>query len=223
MKSVMDDIDNLSRLVKMLASQFGPKTEVILHDHVYHDYNNSVVAIENGHITGRQIGDGGTNLGLEVIRKNTNKQTGDSYCYFTKTKDGKVLRSSTYYFRNDNNEVIGSLCINTDISDYLNIGESIENITMYTPDKEINEVFASSVEDLTEHFIKEAKALLNKSVDDMSKEDKIKVLTFLDNKGFFLISKSGDIACDYLQISKYTLYKYLNEIRETDENKSYGR
>ncbi|WP_100065395.1 helix-turn-helix transcriptional regulator [Miniphocaeibacter massiliensis] len=223
MKSVMDDIENLKRLVKMIASQFGSNTEVILHDHVYHDYDNSVVAIENGYITGRKVGDGGTNLGLEAIRKNTNENTGDSYCYFTKTKDGKVLRSSTYFFRNENNEVIGSLCLNTDISDYMNLGKSIENITMYTPEKEIEEIFANSVGDLIDHFINEAKLLLNKPVDDMSKEDKIKILTFLDKKGFFLISKSGDIACDYLKMSKYTLYKYLNEIRETDEDKSYSR
>lgn len=219
MRNIKDEMSNLERIVKMLATQFGSNTEVILHD-LSKDYDKTIVAVENNHVTGRSVGDGGTNLGLEVLRRHTNETTGDIYNYFTKTKDGKLLRSSTMYFRDESGEPIGSLCINTDITDYINLQDTIQELTIYTPDRQINEVFASSVTDLTEHFIDEAKTIVNKSASEMTRGDKMEVLEFLDRKGFFLISKSGDIACDFLDISKYTLYKYLNEIRETVEEKN---
>ena len=45
----------------------------------------------------------------------------------------------------------------------------------------------------------------------MSKEDKIKGLKYLDSKGAFLIKKAGDRVTKFYDISKYTLYNYLEQ------------
>ena len=50
-------------------------------------------------------------------------------------------------------------------------------------------------------------------VEKLTKADKLKFLDYLDKKGAFLISKSGDRVCDHLHISKFTLYKYLEIVR----------
>lgn len=47
----------------------------------------------------------------------------------------------------------------------------------------------------------------------MNKEAKIKLLRFLDERGVFLIQKSGQKVCELLGISKFTLYNYLEEAR----------
>ena len=47
----------------------------------------------------------------------------------------------------------------------------------------------------------------------MSKEDKMRALRFLDEKGALLITKSGTRICKFLGISKFTLYNYLDELR----------
>ena len=47
----------------------------------------------------------------------------------------------------------------------------------------------------------------------MTKEDKIAFIKFLDDRGMFLISKSGPRICEILGISKFTLYNYLEIIR----------
>ncbi len=49
----------------------------------------------------------------------------------------------------------------------------------------------------------------------MNKESKMKLLKFLDEKGVFLIKKSGERLCELLSISKFTLYNYLDEIRKS--------
>lgn len=51
----------------------------------------------------------------------------------------------------------------------------------------------------------------------MTKEDKIRAIRFLDDSGAFLITRSGPKVCQYFGISTYTLYSYLDEIRNTGE------
>ena len=45
----------LFRLAKALAAQFGPDCEVVIHDLLSNDPDSSIVAIENGHVSGRKL------------------------------------------------------------------------------------------------------------------------------------------------------------------------
>ncbi|MDR2743214.1 MAG: helix-turn-helix transcriptional regulator [Treponema sp.] len=211
MEKINDELPNLKRLVQMLAAQFGHGSEIVLHD-LSKDYSHTIVAIENNWITGRNVGDGGTNLGLEVLRNPPNTN-GDLYNYFNKTPEGRMLRSSTFYFRNSEGKVIGSLCINTDITSMMEVQDRLQKITMIPPNQEVNEVFANKVEDLFDYFIRESLARIGKDVSDMTMDDKLEAVRFLDSKGFFLITHSSNEACKFLGISKFTLYKYLGIVR----------
>jgi len=46
----------------------------------------------------------------------------------------------------------------------------------------------------------------------MTKQD----IQYLDSKGAFLIKKSGNKVSKFYKVSKYTLYSYLEEIRENN-------
>ena len=48
----------LKQIASDLASQFGPDCEIVIHDLKTNDPEHSIVYIENGHVTGRGIGDG---------------------------------------------------------------------------------------------------------------------------------------------------------------------
>jgi predicted transcriptional regulator YheO len=215
MKRINDELNNLKRLVQMMAAQFGRDSEIVLHD-LTKDYEHTIIAIENNWITGRKVGDGGTNLGLEVLRNPPNTN-GDIYNYFNHTAEGRLLRSSTLYFRDDEGKVIGSLCINTDITRLMDFQEYIKEHAMPPESHEVEEVFSNKVEDLFDYFIRQSEIIAHKSAADMTKDEKIEVIRFLDSKGFFLITRSGDKACKFLNISKYTLYKYLGIVRKKTE------
>ena len=43
---------------------------------------------------------------------------------------------------------------------------------------------------------------------------KRQILEYLDQKGAFVISKAGEKVADFLSISKYTFYSYLDQVRE---------
>ena len=52
----------------------------------------------------------------------------------------------------------------------------------------------------------------------MTREEKIEFVRRLNNRGAFLITKSGERVQEFLGISKYTLYKYL-EIANSNDTK----
>ena len=105
----------LFQLAKGLSRQFGPNCEVVVHDLATNDQDSSIVAIENGSVTGRKVGDGPSHVVLEALRGGR-ENLNDHLCYLTRTKDGKILKSSTIYIRDDDGAAIGIFGINYDIT-----------------------------------------------------------------------------------------------------------
>lgn len=213
MESISEELEFLTLLTKVIASQFGNRCEVVLHD-LERPYDSTIVNIENGHLTGRKIGDPGTNLGLEILRGEM--EDGNRLNYITQTKEGKVLRSSSIYLKNSKGKTIGSLCINYDISDLMIAEDILKSFT--TPDSQpvVQESFVSNVSDLLDSLITEAQETVGKPVIAMTKENKIQFIQWFDKKGGFLIKKAGERVCTYLDISKYTLYNYLEESKHLE-------
>ena len=102
----------LFQLAKGLSRQFGPNCEVVVHDLATNDQDSSIVAIENGSVTGRKVGDGPSHVVLEALRGGR-ENLNDHLCYLTRTKDGKILKSSTIYIRDDDGAAIFSASITT--------------------------------------------------------------------------------------------------------------
>ena len=202
----------LFQLAKGLARQFGPNCEVVVHDLTSNDEDNSIVAIENGSVTGRKVGDGPSHVVLEALRADRADMP-DHLSYLTKTKDGKILKSSTIYIRDDDNKAIGVFAINYDITLMLAMEEMLKQFTATeVPDQEPEHI-SRNVSDLLDELIDQSVAIVGKPVALMSKEDKVKAIQFLNETGAFLITKSGDKVCKFFGISKYTLYSYIDEAK----------
>ncbi|WP_018758702.1 helix-turn-helix transcriptional regulator [Paenibacillus terrigena] len=213
MEQVQAEFEFLTSLVRGIAAQFGDNCEVVLHD-LTRPYDSTIVAIENGHVTGRKVGDPGTNLGLELLRGQSD--SGNKINYVTQTKDGRILRSTSLYMRNSEGTVIGSLCINYDITDLMMAEKTLQSLTASGLQPEVRESFVSNVSDLLDQLIQEAQEHVGRPVAAMTKEDKMRLIQLLDQKGAFLIKKAGEKICSYLNISKYTLYSYLEESKTSE-------
>lgn len=212
MESISAEFGNLSSIIKLIAEQFGQNCEVVLHDHSK-DYAHTIVAIENGEVTGRSIGGCGSNLGLQVL--NGEKDSNGMFRYYTQLKDGRMVKSSTVYLKNPEGQVIGSICINFDVTNLMNISKTIAEYEFDMPVSSVpeQEVFAESVGELLDELIKSCELAIGKHPSYMSKQEKIEVIKYLDSKGAFLIAKAGDKISKYLEISKNTMYGYLEESR----------
>ena len=93
MSYVSDHFEMLSGIIKCIAKEFGVNCEVVLHDLTL-PYDRTIVAIENGFVTGRKVGDSGTNIGLEILRGTV--EGSDRYNYVNHTKNGHMLLLPLY-------------------------------------------------------------------------------------------------------------------------------
>ena len=218
-------LEMLKQIARGLAAQFGPNCEIVVHDLAASKVEHSIVHIENGHVTGRKVGDGPSKIVMEQMMSG-NDDPQDQLAYLTRTPDGKILKSSTIYIHDSNGKVTGILSINFDISALLMVENAISGITATnTPDRdEQQRITVINVNDMLEDLIEQSVALVGKPVALMNKEDKVKAIQFLSSHGAFLITKSGDKVAKYFGISKYTLYSYIDAKTETkQEEKSHGQ
>ena len=199
-------LELLQQVAAGIAAQFGSGCEVVVHDLSRHP-DHSIVAIFNGHVTGRKVGDGASHVVLEQLRSQ-DQTTKDHLCYLTKTPDGKILKSSTIYIRNSRGKVAAILAINYDISRLMMVENAIADLISTPQPAEPEKIV--NVNDLLEELIQQSVALVGKPVVLMNKEDKIRAIQFLSQNGAFLVTKSGDKIAKYFGISKYTLYSYID-------------
>lgn len=197
----------LTQLAKGLAAQFGAQCEIAVHD-LTHGTENTIIAIENGHVTGRHVGDGASEAVLQAIKA---KNVHDNLAYLTRTQNGRLLRSSTMYIRDDNDKPMAVFGINYDITEISHATNILGQFAgLQEKNKDNIDTIFSNVNDLLDRLIEESYDYVNKPVALMSKEDKIKAIHFLDEKGAFLIKKAGDKVSKFYDISKYTLYNYMD-------------
>ena len=207
-------IEFYTRLAHGLAVQFGSNCEVVVHDLQGKDIEHSIIAIENGHVTGRRIGDGPSQIVLESLHNSEqNLKQEDKLAYLTKTKNGKILKSSTIFIRDDSDKIIGIFGINYDISLMLAMEKELSSFTGTIEEDTTKEPIAVNIGDLLDELITQSVQHIGKPVTLMSKEDKVQGVRLLNEAGAFLMTKSGPKVCQFLGISKYTLYSYLDEIK----------
>ena len=204
------EIEFCKQLAKGVARQFGSNCEVVVHDLSSGDPEHSVVAIENGHVTGRRLGDGASHIVWEALKADPDSLT-DRLSYLTRTEDGKVLKSSTMYIRDDEGKPVGIFAINYDITMMKMMEDTIQDFTRTDAAAQEPQTITHNVNDLLEELIKQSAQLVGKPVALMTKDDKIKAIRFLNESGAFTIMKAGQRVCNFFGISKYTLYSYIDE------------
>lgn len=208
-------LDFLKQLAHGLAIQFGSSCEIAIHDLKTKDLEKSIVCIENGHVSNRQTGDGPSGIVLETLQSDPST-IHDKLSYLTKTEDGRILKSSTFYIRDDDGSISYIFSLNYDITAFTAASTAIQSL-IATKDNlpdltgDSPRQITHNVNELLDLLIEQAVAKVGKPVAMMNKDDKVAVVQYLDHAGAFLITKSGDKVSSYLGISKFTLYSYMGK------------
>lgn len=212
----MNTLDILKQIASCLAEQFGSSCEVVIHD-LKQDIEHSIVHIENGYISNRSVGDGPSKIVLKALSQSTD-DLNDQCGYLMHTPDGRILRSSSSFIKNDEGDAEYVFSINFDISGLITAQNALQSITgvMKTETKEAS--FPRNVGELLDQLIEQSELLVGKPASLMNKDEKIMAIQFLNDSGAFLIKHSGDIVSNYFRISKYTLYSYLGAATKDKEN-----
>jgi len=205
----------LKRLAKGLAVQFGCDCEIVIHDLRDKNSESTIIAIENGHITHRKIGGGPSRIALETMAAKSDAAQ-DNLNYMSQTSDGKLIKSSSIYIRDEKGEIIGIFCINYDITRPSLAEDFLRDFLHASPQAEDRVKIPQNVSELLDELLESALKHVGKPVELMKKADKIKAVQYLKNAGAFQILKSGDKVCKLFNISKFTLYNYIDS--EVEDN-----
>ncbi|MFT8321929.1 MAG: PAS domain-containing protein [Bacillus sp. (in: firmicutes)] len=214
------------KLVDFLGSVMGTHCEVVLHD--VRNIENSIVAIKNSQISNRKEGGPLTDLALKILKDKSYVKKDFLINYSGRTEDGNIVRSSTFFIKGSEGEVLGMLCFNMDVSymvDARNILDSIINgltevssnglhLHGHIPGEKNNPIegFHTTIEELTESIIIKALSETTISAERMSPDEKIDIIKQLNEQGIFLIKGSVSEVAKYLKTSEATIYRYLNKI-----------
>jgi D-arginine utilization repressor len=191
-----------------IASLLQPHAEVVLHDLA----SGNIAHIVNA-FSKRRPGDSSM-TDLEVAISVDAEVIGP----YRKTNwDRRQLRSVTAVLRDKNERPIGLLCVNLDISAFEGAVEFIRNLIQFAPP-------AAPPSAL---FKSDWKEIVNATIDGylrerrlteagLGKDDLTAIVRQLNERGIFSVRNATPYVAEVLRLSRATLYKYLKQMRATD-------
>ncbi len=218
-------IERYIPLVEFISAVLGDNAEVVLHDLTCPE--NSIIAIKNEHLSGRLVGGPLTDLVLKVIQDKSYKDK-DFIANYKAAGKNKSFRSSSFFIKDEKEEIIGVLCVNIDIEPFEKVKEIMDKLTSVTQSFEnsrikenvhvkeikIEEQLHTNVEALLITMVEDVIGCIGISPQRMSIEEKMNVVKDLDNRGAFQLKGAVSEVSKALEVSEPTVYRYLNKIKD---------
>lgn len=227
-------LENYVGLLDFVSLSIGPDYELLLID--TSNGENKIIAMKYGNISGRHIGQKIEPIIEEAI-ENKEYETSDYIVNRTSIgANGKVLRASMYFIKDESKKLIGILCINFDDSRFHELGNTLlhlchpegyledvlnaraaiekgESIPKFRGVREEKRTLEQTVEDIIDSEFEDIKIPPGR----LTQEEKISIVNNLDNKGVFMIKGAVGILAKRLDVSQASLYRYITISRE-DQN-----
>lgn len=205
-------------LVDFLANVLGEDAEVVLHTKA--NVDKSIIAIRNGHISGRKLHGPATNLVLKILKDSQYNESDFISNYESQSIGGKPLKCSTFLIRTDERDIIGILCININIEKQLSMKSYLDSFFAYSSKKNeserVVEHFSTSIEELTFDSIDTIINDFGIAPDRLNKDEKLSVIRKLFNCGIFVLKGAVSETAKRLFISEASVYRYLNFIKKEE-------
>lgn len=219
-----------TKLVEFLGLVLGPTYEITLID--VHGKQSSIVAIVNGSISGRDLDSPPTAMALRAVEDNA-KGVDYRTNYSGLTGDSRTLRSSTFYIKDKNEDLVGMLCVSFDDSRFQELSSRLfqlihpdvyvdNNIVIRSDvleslDEEDTERFGDSMTSAANSVIEEVLAEEDIPVERLSQAEKIRIVAQLDRRGVFRLKGAVAHVSKELRSSPASIYRYLAKVRQETE------
>lgn len=216
-----------SILVDYLGKVLGPDYEIVLHDLT--QSNKEVVAIANGHISGRTVGSPLTNTALRLIKSKAYMSEDFLINYNGEAENGHLIRSSTMFIKNNHGVLEGLLCINFDDSRFSNLSsrlfellhgsDFIHNLqnkpsTQHSVPISLNsaEKFPTDIAKLMQQIFEDVMKEVDTPPERLTQDEKITIISQLDKHGLFRLKGAIPFTAKHLACSSSSIYRYLRTL-----------
>lgn len=210
-----------AKILPFLGKAIGENIEIALHDLSLEGM--PIVAIYNGEMSHRKVGDSHTVLGEHILQTKQYETKEYVTNYKSMSSSGKILRSSSYFIKDEKNELVGMFCINVDISDYDYLNATIQKILGIQDHEDVEykrenpiEVLSNSLESTVSQCIQEA--LKDMACPNylehgrLNAEEKMTIIRALHKQGIFNVKGAIPVVAKELASSEPTIYRYLKKI-----------
>ncbi|MBE1554724.1 helix-turn-helix transcriptional regulator [Sporosarcina limicola] len=215
-------LEQYKPLAKYIFEIVGADCEVILHDTNQPD--SSIIALE-GNLSNRSLGGPLTDLALEVLQSKRFLTEAHITNYKSTLPDGRICRSSSYYIKDNEDKLIGILCINVLVSDLIDIRNKIDGLigltglstqissTEVRPAKQ-EERLGQNIDELMSSLISEVLSNYDGNTSELSPREKEYIIAELEKKGVFLLKGGVMEVAKSIEMSEPSVYRYLAKIKQ---------
>ena len=202
----------LDRTARGIAEMFGSSCETLVHDMGVPTH--PILSIYNGHVSGREVGSTMDIMGIG-LELDEQAATTDQVNLAATTPDGRQTKSSTFHMIGEDYNL--ALGINFDYTSLVFANRILEDLMSAQADLRSALWQPGDAKQLGDLF-DQCAASLGKPLDAFNKADRLKLIALLRARSAFSYRKSVPYVAGRLGVSRYTIYKYLEEVGE-DERK----
>lgn len=213
----------LNRTAEAIAVTFGPNCETLIHD--MSQPGHPILAIYNGHVSGRQVGSRADIYGdvssveqhtKEMLDANNRVIGGKDYInQFAVTAQGKTVKSTTVIYSGE--DYIYALGINFDYSPFAAAVNALSSLS--TVDGSLMHSMRTEVENQLGVIYNSCLMEMEMPLEKMKKKERTRLVTRLYEENAFSYPKAVTYIAKMMNVSRYTIYKYLHEIEESTGRK----
>ncbi|MDR6714870.1 putative transcriptional regulator YheO [Pseudomonas hunanensis] len=207
----------LKAAIAAIGSVAGRNMEILLHD--LEQPEQSVVAIVNGHLSGRVVGSPilaapEQDQGFKALMRAGQKHGCEPVVLpdYPTTLKGRTLRSATAILRDSEGQPFASLCVNVDNS---GLDAALEFLQQLQP---VGVSQVSSVPDEPADMTVLMAEIIDNALNSaghgrMNKQAKVEAVRVMQERGLFIVKGGVEKAAAALGVTRYTVYNYLEQLR----------
>ncbi len=195
----------LDRTARGIAEMFGSSCETLVQD--MSDPSHPIQASSNGQLSRRQVGTTADILGSTRLIDET-AMTTDFVNLYATTPAGAQIKSSTFHLMGEGYNL--ALGIDFDYSSLVFANRIL--VDLMSADADLQSALWENTDNGLQQIFDECLAAVGKPVSALNKNDRIRIVALLEQKNAFSFRKSVPFVAKHLQVSRYTIYKYLDQI-----------
>ncbi|MDR3379319.1 helix-turn-helix transcriptional regulator [Cupriavidus basilensis] len=196
-------LEQLKQVAQGLSETFAPFCEVVVHDLL--DPKHAILAIHNN-LSGRQVGDPATELGLARIADPEYPQVIANYA--NQFADGRKAKSTSIGIKDSAGGYVAALCMNVDLTLFRSLQNVLGQFGSVDAGAAMKESLDPAGADAIRARIDQFAARLATTPRSLKAEDRRALLRELKEAGFMEVRRAMEIVALHLGVSRATVYSY---------------
>ena len=196
-------LEQVKQIADGLAQTFAPFCEVVVHDLL--DPAHAVLAIHNN-LSGREIGDPATELGLARITDPEFAQVIANYP--NRFADGRQVKSTSIGIKDADGRYVAALCMNVDLTMFQGFQGMLNQFATIQTDTPAAETLDPTGAQAIRQHIDQFAAKLATTPRALKAEDRRALIKELKSAGLLDLRRAMETIAAHLGVSRASVYSY---------------